>query len=277
MMASSFKQDDLSIDRRLSTIVTTLSLVLLAGFMMACASSPSMRETDTMPISPWGDNYMYSYEPPETKSATSVKVTIAIVNPYYAENTLNPDYSKVANGLAKSLATDLDKIIVAKGMTVTGPYESLDMMTYPDKKNADLSLTPEFLINAQHRDLGGWTSRGAKLEKNIEVRLDGWVILVLREPLSSEKIWIKKIPVAELSERGTIIAEAVPVYARQGDIFPFGYNPGTVIYDGGKDAIANMIKQLYPSIMDTAWRYLNTQEILILKAKAKEIRTLKRY
>ncbi|MEM5817964.1 MAG: hypothetical protein AAGU16_08890, partial [Desulfitobacterium hafniense] len=180
-------------------------------------------------------------------------------------------------GLGTSIAADMDKIIIAKGMTVTGPFESLDMMTYPDKKNADLSLTPEFFLNAEQRELSPLRNKqfGKTVEQEVEIRLDGWMILVLREPLSSEKIWIKKIPLGEATERAVVIYEAMPVYKRSGDIIPNGYRAGQVIFDGRKDALANMLKQMYPTIMNTAWTYLNTQEIAVLRDKAKEIRQRK--
>ncbi|MFH0782917.1 MAG: hypothetical protein V2B20_13355 [Pseudomonadota bacterium] len=266
----------LTINRSLSATLTGLSLFVLVGLMLACAETPT-KNTASLPISPWGDNFLYSYDPPEIKPAASVKTTIAIVSPDYSNKSMNPDYNKVAKGLARSIAADFDKVIVAKGMTVTGPYDSLDMMAYPDKKNADLSLTPEFFFNTQSRDLDDWKNKDRNLHKTVEVRLDGSIILALREPLSSEKIWIKKIPVADLSEEAIVIAQSVPVYRKQGDFIPDSYQPGKILYDGRQDAVANMIKKLYPAIMNTAWKYLDTQEINILKEKAKEIRVKKVY
>jgi len=162
-------------------------------------------------------------------------------------------------------------------MTVTGPFESLDMMTYPDKKNADLSLTPEIFINPQSRDTSQWADVGSYFKKPVEVKVDAWVVLMLREPLSSEKIWIKKVEIKEETEQTEIYAQKVS----RGPIRPgsriHNYGPGGIVYDGRKDAVANIIKKIYPQVMQTVWKYLNTEEILILKEKAEEIRKLKRY
>lgn len=270
------REGNLKVSRNLAASITSIGIIVIIGLIVACAEKPT-NKTATLPVSPWGDNFLYSYDPPEIKPPASVKTTIAIVSPDYSNKYIPVDYSKVGKGLARSIAADLDKIIVAKGMTVTGPYDSLDMMAYPDKKNADLSLTPEFFFNTQSRELDDWKHKDGNMQQTVGVRLDGSIILALREPLSSEKIWIKKIPVAELSEEAVVIAESKPIYRRQGDYLPIGYEAGRILYDGKQDAIANMIKKLYPTIMNTAWKYLDTQEINILKEKAKEIRVKKVY
>ena len=266
----------LKIGKSNATIIIIIGIFTTIGFMLACG--PPSRVVK-LPESKWGEKYFYSYEPPEKKAPGSVKITMAIVNPYFAEKAaIHPIYSKVAKGFAKSMAIDLDKIIIAKGMTITGPFESLDMMTYPDKKNANLTLTPGILINTQSRDISQWASREeGGIRKTVEVKIDGWVVLEMREPLSSEKIWIKKIEVAEMAETPEIIAEKVPVYRKQGDIIPAGYRPGNLLYDGRPDAMANMMKKMYPAIMQTCWKYIDSEEIVVLDEKAKEIRSLKRY
>lgn len=265
----------LKIGNGIVLITIIVGILAVVGIMSACAPQQIVR----LPVSPWGDKYFYSYEPPEKRATGSVKVTIAIVSPYFSEKaTIDPIYSKVAKGFVKSMAVDLDKIIIAKSMTITGPFENLDIMTYPDKKNANLTLTPVILINTQSRDIAGWNNReDGGLIKTVEVKIDGWVVLEMREPLSSEKIWIKKIEVAEMAETTEIIAEKVPVYRRSTDFIPIGYNAGRILYDGRPDAMANMMKKMYPAIMQTCWKYIDAEEVLVLDEKAKEIRSLKRY
>lgn len=255
-------------------LIVYSSVAVVVIMVLACSMSP--KSGSSIPVSPWGDNYFYSYDPPEQKPVASVPVTIAIVDPSFSKRVeLDPLYSKVAKGFAKSLSVDLDKIIVAKGMTVTGPFESLDYMTYPDKKNADLSLTPEFFLNVQTRDTSGWQNvyYGRRvLEMTVDVKVDAWVTLMLREPMSSEKIWIKKIQVDEMSEMAKVLANRAN---RRTALDSSG--AGNLVYDGRPDAVANIVKKMYPKIMNTVWRYLDTNELKVLKTKAREIRKLKRY
>jgi len=265
----------LKINRGMAIMIIVIGILSLIGIILACAVPPS--QVIKPPVSQWGDNYFYAYEPPE-KAVGSVKVTMAIVNPYFSEKLAGGIYGKVARGFSKSMAIDLDKIIVAKGMTVTGPFESLDMMTYPDKKNADLTLTPEIFINVQSRDITDWEMKGSDwFIKTVEVKVDAWVVLMMREPLSSEKIWIKKIGVGEMAESAEIWAQVMDMGPRPEYPYIRKYGPGRYLYDGTKDAVANIIKKMYPNIMQTTWRYLDTQEILVLKEKAEEIKKLKRY
>jgi hypothetical protein len=49
------------------------------------------------------------------------------------------------------------------------------------------------------------------------------------------------------------------------------------LYDGKVDAMADMLKKIYPTIMEKCWIYIDAQEVLALKGKTQEIRTLKRY
>lgn len=267
------------LNKRIAVVMVTLGFVAIIVAFLACAPPQKQaRQMVTLPVSSWGENYSYSYEPPEKRPPASVKITVAIVSPIYGgKQQIEPAYSKVAAGLQKSLAIDLDKIIIAKGMTVTGPFENLDMMTYPDKKNADLSLTPEFFVNPQSRDTSQWIDVGSYFKKAVEVKVDAWVALMLREPLSSEKIWIKKVEVGEETEQAEIYAQKVD----RGPVKPgsrlHNYGLGEFVYDGRKDAVANILKKMYPGIMQTVWKYINTDEILVLKDKSQEIRKLKRY
>ncbi len=285
--------------------VMALGLAATVGFILACAEPPQRAISyPAFPVSHWGDNYFYNYEPPKKVSPASVKATIIVVNPFYkdAENSLiDPIYAQVGKGFSKSMGVDLDKVIIAKGMTSVGPYPTLDDVTYPDKKNADLTLAPRVFLttdtkygewrNATYSDLtppyhGPQASNELVVkERDFEMKIGGWVAYEMREPLSGEKMWVKKLELEENSVRGIEIYQAVPVYeTRYGGQYnnePYQalvrYDMGKILYNGRGDAIADALKKYYPSIMGKAWTYLDTQEILDLKAKTREIREMKRY
>jgi hypothetical protein len=99
----------------------------------------------------------------------------------------------------------------------------------------------------------------------------------MRGPLSSEKIWIKKIEVGEIEGRALMIAEPIEVHTKGRSTIYTTFRPGEILYDGRKDTVANLIKEMYPNIMQTCFNYINVEEILILNEKAEEIRKLKRY
>lgn len=326
------KKTDIS--KTMAKIIMLAGFVATISFILACAPPPKVvPPAPPLPTSHWGDNYFYNYEPPKKLPPASIKATIIVVNPFYkdAESSLiDPIYAQVGKGFSKSMGVDLDKIIVAKGMTSVGPYLTLDDVTYPDKKNADITLAPRVFITTDTKydewtnvvyysankledgvttedekfdkntdtgkiakklkrkmpDVGegGW-GRKVYSERKFEMKIGGWVAYEMREPLSSEKMWVKKLEMEGSVVRGIEIYEAVPVYeTRYGGQYnniPYQhlarYDQGKMVYNGRAEAVADALKDYYPVIMEKAWTYLDTDEILNLKGKTKEIRELKRY
>jgi hypothetical protein len=257
-----------SLDSRKAMIVMVLAVVLTGGIMSACTP----QAVKPLPVSPWGEDYLYSYKPPVDKPAALTPVTIAVVEPCLSKKSIfDPLYRRIVRGFIESMAFDLSRMITTKGMTATGPFETPDMMTYPDRKDADLALTPCIFLDIQSRDITGWreeTNDVLRLVKSVEMKVDGWVYLVFREPLSLEGLWIRKIQVGGLVEKAEIVAERAELRSR------YGYRligPGRILYDGRKDAIADMIKKIYAEIMQIVWKHIDPGEILILRGKAEEL------
>jgi len=271
----------------------------LIGLILACAEyQPAPpRQLPPVPSSSWGGNYSYKYDPPEKKDAASVQATIVVVNPHYkeAESALtDPLYAKVAKGFSASMGVDMDKVVIAKGMTVKGPYPSLDEITYSDKKISDLTLAPKVFLtnqikyidspsaNTYRNDAG---QEEIRVDRKFEMKIGGWISFVMQEPLSGEKMWIKRLELDDTVVQDVESYEAIARYqtSRSGcfneieHTWLTGYDRGKLLYDGKVDAMANMLKKTYPVIMEKCWTYLDTQEILSLKEKTKEIRVLKRY
>ncbi len=219
-------------------------------------------------------------------AAGSVPVSVAVVNPSYREtdSALMSDlYSKVARGFTSSMGTDLDKILIAKGMTTTGPFPSLDEITYSEKKNAELTLAPKVFISTEvkYGDLKPTTRReGLTMERDFTMNISGWVTFIMQEPLSGEKMWIKKLELDPVQVTGVEIFEGVARYRADGcgGQAITGYDATSKhLYHGQTEAMAGALKKLYPVIMGTFQRYLESEEMVQLKEKGKEIRERKVY
>ncbi len=253
-------------------------MVATIGVVLGCAGTEY--QVEHLPASRWNDNYFYNYEPPQKMPAASVQANVIVVNPFYREAEsafVDVAYAKVGKGFSKSMGVDLDKIIVAKGMTAIGPYATLDDVTYPDKKGADLTLAPRVFLTSDtkmsepytHAYNGVW-----HMEKSFTMKLGGWVAYEMREPLSGQKMWVKKLELEELEVKGVEIYEAKAVRADQyGHVLEWG--EGKLVYSGRAERLADALRAYYPTIMEKAWTYLNTEEILDLKEKTKEIRERK--
>ena len=190
-------------------------------------------------------------------------------------------YSGVGKGLSVSMGTDLDKILIAKGITTTGPYASLDEITYSQKKGADLTLAPRVFVAAEIKQ-GDWQHiYGAdRQESHFVMNVTGWISFIMQEPMTGEKMWIKKLEIDPIRSEGIIAQEAIARYSNGGgcDGPQFtGYSAGKILYDGRADAMANALKEIYPMVMERFYESLETEEMLELKAKGQEIRSTKVY
>jgi hypothetical protein len=259
-----------------------LALAVWLGVFQACMSAPPPAP---LPQSPWGDKYAYSYDLPSTavvKPAGSVPVTVAVVNPFYKEqeSALATElYGKVGKGLSASMGTDLDKILIAKGVTTTGPFPSLDEITYSEKKDASLTLAPRVFITSEIKyTTDAYQVQGAaRLERHFTMNVTGWVTFIMQEPLSGQKMWIKKLELDALQKEGVVDWEGIPQYTSDGcgGTAVTGYLPGNIVYDGRVDALASALKEMYPVVMSQFQRYIDTDEMVALKEKVQEIRSQK--
>ncbi len=262
-----------------ASVLMFVGLVLTLGFILGCATTP---EITPLPISRWNEKYAYNYDPPQKMPPASVKVNVIVVNPFYKEAEsafVDTRFAKVGRGFSKSMGVDLDKIIVAKGMTAVGPYQTLDDVTYPDKKNADITLAPRVFLTTETK-FSDSTSREYQgvghTVKPFTMKISGWIAYEMREPLSGQKMWIKKLELEDKQVSDVEIYEAVALRTDSyGQVLQWG--EGKLRYSGREEALANALRDYYPSIMEKAWTYLNTEEILDLKEKTKEIRDRKVY
>ncbi|MBI5211284.1 MAG: hypothetical protein HY927_15025 [Elusimicrobia bacterium] len=376
-----------------------LSWAALAVAIWSCAPKVYIA-TEPPTNSPWGGKYAMTFNPPEKKAAKGVPVTIAVVNPAYkgeelSESALaNPLYGKVGKGFTASMGNDLDKILIAKGVTTVGPFSSREEITYNEKKGASVILAPQVFLQTQikyagdfamiasgpngntltkdkieryalkfgaayakggvsgpgfkqlagewavvvttgmskevvdewarkfasgellistneqapAKPQGGTTNVGglktrklkmggqvtsagddasfglARFQRNFTMTTSGWVYFIMQEPLSGEKLWVKKLELEPIEVQG---AEA---YAADHNMVtindpclgayevPQGLKAGeTLVYDGRADAMATTLQKMYPIIMQKFETYLDPAEIEGLKQKGQEIREHKVY
>lgn len=264
-----------------------------------CASSGqvSPETAPNFPTSHWGKNYQYSYDLPEKKKATLIPVTIVVVNPIYKveESALSESlYSKVGKGFSASMGVDMDKILIAKGMTTVGPHPTLNDVIYSHKKNASLTLVPKVFVTTDVKYTSDWVPTKGRTESgNVEhrmtrqftMKMGGWISFVMQEPLSGEKMWVKKLELDPTEIDGVEQFTAIPHYVNRYGFFGqvsgqtlTGYTKGAkMVYDGKVEALADALNKMYPVIMQKCWTYMDTDEILKLKRQTRQIRKLKRY
>lgn len=265
-------------------LILSLGLIsLLVFFIVSCVQPVYLKMPSTLSA------YTFSgYNPPSYAPPASIPLTISVVEPYYKEKISN-DYIKVIKSFSRSIGIGLEQILVAKGLTTKGPYGSLDEIPYPDKKNSNLTLTETVFIlpieqekreyNDYYYDDGYGNPVRCEV-RNGKLSVEIWVAYEMREPLSGEKMWIKKLDLGVLERNYQIgikkywhsYPQTDPWAPPQGE-----WRYGDVMFNTKPDAMADILAEIYPKVLNTAWVYLNTEEMLKLNEKAKEIRELKRY
>jgi hypothetical protein len=278
----------------------------VALFVLACATTPERPEYSqvALPASAWSQGYTYSADLALAESPPmSEQITIAVVNPEYRveESVLRLDaYRPVGRGFSASMGVDIDKVLISKGMTTKGPYPDLQEITYSDKKDSDLTLAPQVFISVNVKPVGGraltdgTTSQPGQavfmgeyepgktwFVKDYEVTVRGWFVFAMHEPMSNEKMWVKRI---ELEDYTAPAMECFDGDEQQyyhqdsGTMAHAGWLPSNrLLRDFKPDVVADAFKKYYPILLQKLLAYIDIEELKELKKKTAEIRELKRY
>lgn len=275
--------------KRISNVIATgivlVSIIVLAGlFIVACIPQPSYLR---MPSSLSAYSFT-GFRPPSSMSPASVRFTVAVVEPFYKER-VHHDYSKVIRSFSNSVGVGLDQILISKGMTTKGPYGSLDEIPYPDKQNSNLTLTETVFIvpvekeQRNTEDINYYDSNGNTLlceVKSGKLAVEIWLAFEMREPLSAEKMWIKRLDLGVFERDYQIGTKKYWHSNPQTDPWapPTGaWKYGEMMFNTKPDMLADILNEVYPKLMNSAWVYLDADEMKRLEIKVKEIRELKRY
>ncbi len=241
--------------------------ILLSLICSGCA--PVQRPQPAQPVA-----RAFTYTPPE-EPRRQLPATIALVRPTYAEATRarltnGPVWARsTTEAFAGSLRSDLEKILIAKGFKVTGPYDKLDLMTFPEKTGANLTLTPvvELTLDARVARRTAPTTLLYGTEEGV-LLVGGWISLVMLEPMTGEKMWIKRVEVEAAQEPYSMTSILV---VRDGQRIQ------SIRSDSRPDALTSALNRIYPKVMQTTWTYFHPDEVMITKQQAEELRARKRY
>jgi len=266
-----------------------LPLIALACLAPACMPM-EVGPDNPPPVSQWG-SFNYTFDLKEKDAPpNSVPITVAVVNAKYKleESALKMDvYKKVGKGFSASMGVDLNRIIIAKGMTSRGPFADLDEITYKDKENSTLTLYPEVFIEVKaeypkpqgdahlvYYQVNG--ERTYRMQRSFTLRIGGWIAFNMEEPLTHQKMWVKRLNLDDVTVQGIEIYGTKEVITGYTGLFNeqavTRYDMGEIEYDGKVDRLADYIKSNYTAIMQKCWVYLEPEEALQLKKQCAEIR-----
>ncbi len=182
------------------------------------------------------------------------------------------------------LNRELDKIIVSKGFNITNRYRNLRYMTFSEKRKTTALFYPKIIIKVIERSeisLSG--PHRFSTDGVLEVKAD--VNIIMQEPMSEEIIWVKSIPVDEITESFSYNNAYWP--GRYGERLKLN----TSIYRVGrgqkKRVPENLVKpakildtfflEIDQKIIDATLHFVEPEELEFLNRYIKKLKKLNRY
>ncbi len=240
--------------------------LLLTFFISGCftAKQPSTTTKNT---------FTFEYSQKESTTLGSAKMLIAFVKPYYAEE-FSSKSSELFTAFKKAIGNDIEELIISKGFSLKGPYESFDEMIFDDKKNTqiliNIEISPRFTAHE-----GSWKSHLNLLSpQNPTYSYIGKVSLVGKiningvEPLTNEKIWSKSVSIPNVEN---IQIETSERYSRVLNDLELINDPG--VYN----ALGKALMTQYAGILDKISTHFSVAEFQSLKDQIKELKSKKGY
>jgi hypothetical protein len=274
-----------------------LFFLAISFVFIGCATGPSPDKEPVPQVT-----YSFSFEPPE-RAAKKCGVTIGIVSPQWDKNigigqdkkipwfdagispdpmelltypnlmahTAYPPNDVVAISLAfqNAVKKEFEGMLIARGFDVMGPFNNTDEMTYPQKTACNLVIIPEFSQVIQSKPT---TVNLDTIEGTAVARTE--VVLNVYDPMSKEKLWMKRF--THTSDPFPYKTLFYAEYVIQGGQ-KVGVQRKGIAWDNRAANFAHAEESLFKDIMQKAWSYFNTEEMMVLKNHSDELRTKKRF
>jgi hypothetical protein len=301
----------------LSTFVL-IAILGLVGCAIGQQSSNPLIYPETLPAL----GYTFDYAPvqettlvrasialidPTYSNSTSAGISFTILDDSVKLAATNDEeIKKICADYLNSIKSDFNETLIAKGFTLLGPFSNFGEMTYGEKEKSNLALLANVNLKFQFIDTTGQnnveifsqrTKSGTRevngkivLCKSIQIIgkfsgsliADGFIELVLVEPLTGEKMWIKQIKIP---------FEKEPYYyyiQQEGmqNIDIIGNPVGDMVItntellkenDFRPRALAKALEKIYISQLDLFSKYFDPKEISFVIKDAEKVRKLKRY
>ncbi len=173
-------------------------------------------------------------------------------NFFVNETSMSADAKLSINRMAAAMQTDIEKIIIARGYTTAGTFSSIDEMTYSQKERAAFVLRP--IINL---DL---------IVQGVQGTMSGNITLELMEPMSKEKIWIKRLNLEPIM--GPISYELVHIQTRSAP---------QLVQMISENSVKMLLNDFYMPSMEKIWNHFDPREINNLKPDSDKLKGKTQY
>lgn len=172
-----------------------------------------------------------------------------------------------ANVISCHLTSELSKLILGKGITITDTFNSRNDMTFTQKRETSALYYPEITIKLNEQSMTLYDER-MPLSTQGDLIVSAQVKIVMLEPLSGEKIWVKSLPINNSS-----IAVKYP-----NSIFKSS-SPSQVqdtVVSVAK-AIDTLLVKINDEIIKSTSKYITIEEFRFLNSDIRKLKNIKRY
>ncbi|NVK64170.1 MAG: hypothetical protein HWE22_06255 [Flavobacteriales bacterium] len=218
----------------------------------------------------------YDFVPP-SKAEEKTDLSLIILNPEYAKGFEYEKQSMFVNFI-DNMGVDFEEMLIAKGYSLRGPFDTYDEIVYADKSETDLMLKIEIDFSYEwaydaikDKPLYGYKGSlsGYSFQRDGNLSIGGKINLTIKESLTQEKLWVKSI---KLDKKNVGIHTArYRVQNKQEGMNAIASDPQyvTVMYEA--------LDSYYQKALKTAWNHLEPAELEPLKTQVKDLRSKKGY
>jgi hypothetical protein len=166
----------------------------------------------------------------------------------------------------------VEKVLLSKGFTITDIFTNYNDMTFTQKRNTSALFYPEIDIEieekSQHETVQFLFLKDHSIKGRMEIRAR--VNIVMLEPLSGEKLWIKSLPVSDVDE--IVVYEPAQYGGPQlnGYLVPENLQPIAATID-------DMFKSISEEVLVATNKYVERQEFEFLNTDIERLKQIKRY
>lgn len=272
-------------------------ILIVATLIFTSTGCATLGDSDFVRVDPPPEakTAEFSYEP--SANETKTDISIGIVGAQYSadvrlEGLLENRASTLSNELKNAISNGVQRDLLAKGLSISGEFSSLDEMTFPQKDQSTMVLVPiinlSIIPERESTNKIYWRSSygsgspqelplkvyygevalgGDKFEEKGEFIFRGSISLQLIEPLSRQKIWVQYVPIDELSENWTWYYWSQDIKNDQGEVIRTEKHP-VQGYDGRIAAITSLYSTAYDNVMKSLSDYISREEMVQLKEDA---------
>jgi hypothetical protein len=199
------------------------------------------------------------------------------LKPSYAE-AFEGEKERLFRKFIDNMEGDFEEMLVAKGYSIRGPYDSYDEIVFSDKTETDLLLETD--INFSYE----WSAGALRVKKGYKgtyvsnpntyfidgrLAIGGKINLVIKESLTQEKLWIRSISLEE---------KMIPIKTAEYKGHAYEEVMGAIGEDVGlHNPLYLALNEYYQKSLKTAWNHLDPNELTLLKSQVKELRKKKGY